>query len=159
MKIVLNNEIYYLSDDESSNGTSKDLATLKTVAFYNTMNNWNGNTWNINVPSNSWRIYDGETLPFFCWQINDCEGSLSVPGTETTKISVYPNPTTGELRIENGEWRIEGIEIYDVYGRKCHVSRVTRHENEIDISNLQPGIYFVKVITKQGEIVRKILKK
>ena len=29
-----------------------------------------------------------------------------------------PNPTTGELKIENGELKIENVEVFDVYGRK-----------------------------------------
>jgi len=51
--------------------------------------------------------------------------------TLSNQITVYPNPTTGELRIENGEWRtaapvgassaklINNVEIYDVYGRNA----------------------------------------
>ena len=42
----------------------------------------------------------------------------SVPENAKPEFSIYPNPTSGELRIENGEWRIENIEIFDVYGRK-----------------------------------------
>ena len=73
-------------------------------------------------------------------------------------ITVMPNPTTGELRIENGEWRIMEVEVFDVYGRNCNVSRVTCHENKINISHLQAGIYFVKIQTEIGEITKKIIK-
>ena len=34
------------------------------------------------------------------------------------KVTVYPNPTTGQLTIENGELRMENVEIYDIMGRK-----------------------------------------
>ena len=33
-------------------------------------------------------------------------------------IKVYPNPTTGELRIDNGQLTIENVEVFDIYGRK-----------------------------------------
>jgi hypothetical protein len=76
-------------------------------------------------------------------------------------ISVYPNPTTGELRITNYELRITDIEVFDIYGRKQrHVSRVTRHDCHeiIDISGLSAGIYFVKIKTDAGEVVKKVVK-
>ena len=34
------------------------------------------------------------------------------------KIGIYPNPTTGELRIESGVLRVEVIEIFDISGKK-----------------------------------------
>ena len=73
-------------------------------------------------------------------------------------ISLVPNPTTGKLRIENGELKIENVEVFDIYGRnQSNVSRVTRNEI-IDISDLSAGIYFVKITTEAGEITRKIIK-
>ena len=74
-------------------------------------------------------------------------------------ISIFPNPTTGELRIENGELRIRSVEVFDVYGRKLQ-SKIVNLKSEIvlDISHLNSGIYFVKISTEQGEIVKKIIK-
>jgi len=53
-------------------------------------------------------------------------------------IKIYPNPTTGELRIENYELRIDGV--------------------VLDISHLLAGVYFVKIQTETGEVVRKVVK-
>jgi len=78
-------------------------------------------------------------------------------------INIYPNPTTGVLRIElrqaqlpNGELRINDIEIFDIVGRRQKAEG--RKQNEIDISCLQSGIYFVKVLTEKGVITKKIVK-
>jgi len=79
---------------------------------------------------------------------------------ELSDIKVYPNPTTGELRIMSDELPIGDIEVFDVYGRKLsynHIITSSSHQR-IDISNLNPGIYFVKVVTEQGEIVKKVVK-
>jgi len=65
------------------------------------------------------------------------------------------------LRIENGELRIENIEIFDVYGRKLYLStRPLVHSStvNIDISHLQNGVYFVKITTEKGIVVEKIIK-
>jgi len=79
-------------------------------------------------------------------------------------VLVYPNPTTGELRMENGEWN-KGInslvvEIYDIYGRNLlpRTSYLAPHTS-LDITDLATGIYFLKIYTEQGIITKKIMKK
>jgi hypothetical protein len=91
------------------------------------------------------------------------------------KIEVYPNPTTGELRITNSELLIAEIEIFDVFGRKVG-AKFLSNEMEggrprslsaveaqpdgvvVNISYLCTGIYFVKVKTEAGEVIKKITK-
>ena len=74
-------------------------------------------------------------------------------------ISIFPNPTTGEVRIESGELRIMRVDIFDVYGRELlsHASSMPP-ETTVDISHFSSGVYFVKVTTEAGEVVRKVLK-
>jgi len=75
-------------------------------------------------------------------------------------LQIYPNPTTGELTIDNGQLTIKGIEIYDVSGRKLY-------EQEVNLTLLRSyaltvfpaGVYFVRIQTEAGEVVRKVLKK
>jgi hypothetical protein len=82
---------------------------------------------------------------------------LGIAENEALHISVYPNPTTGELHVTCHGSHVTDIEVFDMYGKKQnHVSCVTRHE--IDISHLQSGIYFVKIFTEKGEIIKKIVK-
>jgi len=91
----------------------------------------------------------------------------------TEKINIYPNPTTGELKIENGNGKdarscvstIKNIEVFDIYGRKLNLSTCplvhsfTRSlTTTIDISHLQSGIYFVKITTETGVVVKKVVK-
>ena len=77
--------------------------------------------------------------------------------TTIPKIMISPNPTMGELRIESGELRIENVVIYDVFGKIQKIEN-WKTENRIDISHLSTGIYFVKISTESGEVVRKVLK-
>jgi len=71
-------------------------------------------------------------------------------------ITVYPNPAKDELRIENGELRIENVEIFDIYGRKILHSPLSILHS-IDVSGLTNGIYFVKIATERGIITKKIV--
>jgi len=83
-------------------------------------------------------------------------GIESIDGKE---IKVYPNPTTGELTIENGPLTITGLEIFDVNGKKQFSIFNSQFSIEkVDISHLPAGVYLVKLFTEQGEIVKKIVK-
>ena len=102
---------------------------------------------------------------------NTAEASKS----ETTGIkeimqnlwTLFPNPTCGELRIDasagsatNGEWRMENVEIFDVYGRKISSHHlITSSSNHlINISHLPAGVYFLKIQTNNGVVVRNVVK-
>jgi hypothetical protein len=78
---------------------------------------------------------------------------------EYIDILVYPNPTTGELRITNYELEIKNVEIFDVYGKKQFLSTCSPvHSSTINISHLPSGIYFVKIVTENQIITKKIMK-
>ncbi|MCL2290300.1 MAG: T9SS type A sorting domain-containing protein [Bacteroidetes bacterium] len=76
----------------------------------------------------------------------------------TSAIKIYPNPTSGELKVVSSELKVENIEIYDAFGKKVGVTRAIAPETAIDISHLSAGVYFVKVITDAGEVVQKVVK-
>lgn len=84
-------------------------------------------------------------------------------------FSVYPNPVTSELRIENAELKIEGIEIYNVMGEELNSSvvssqwsvaqqlSVNNYQVTLDVSRLIPGIYLLKVKTPEKSFAKKII--
>ena len=90
------------------------------------------------------------------------EDGVGISENEISGIRIYPNPTTGELRIEIADQaRNDGsdVRIFDIYGRalQSHTSLMSP-ETTIDISYLPSSIYFVKIRTESGEVVRKVVK-
>jgi len=80
-------------------------------------------------------------------------------------LRVYPNPTTGVLNliqesINNEQLTINNVEIFDIYGRKHHISYLTSHisNHQINISHLPAGLYFVRITTETGVVMQKIVK-
>jgi len=72
-------------------------------------------------------------------------------------FSIYPNPTTSEVTINNEQLTINNVEIFDIYGRKHHL--ITSSSNHlINIAHLPAGIYFLKIYTEAGEVIKKIIK-
>ena len=73
-------------------------------------------------------------------------------------VKIYPNPTKGELKIDNGELRIDKVEICDLTGRIVLLSSFGETGGGFDVSNLPSGIYIVKMYSEQGVIVRRLVK-
>jgi len=102
--------------------------------------------------------------PFYCHQFE--VSYLKIYSTVVLdlpiqgEILLYPNPTTGQLIIENGELIMENVEIFNVMGQKQKtiVNYQLSIVNSIDISHLSAGIYFVKIQTEKGEIIKKVIK-
>jgi len=86
---------------------------------------------------------------------------------ESQNITVYPNPTSGELRIESVDIRVESVDIFDIYGRKVATKFPSKNLEGwqpkadgvvFDISNLSAGIYFIKITTENGIVTKKVVK-
>ena len=71
---------------------------------------------------------------------------------------IYPNPVNDKLYIET-ETEVKEVVVYDIFGRRQELSAVSHQLSAIDVSNLNSGIYFVKVVTSEGEIVKRFVKK
>ena len=77
--------------------------------------------------------------------------------SHNTNINIYPNPTNDKLYIE-AETEIEDVIVYDIYGRRQQLSAISHQPSVIDVSKLKSGIYFVKINTNEGNIVKRIIK-
>lgn len=74
-----------------------------------------------------------------------------------TKLSVYPNPATDVLNISlsNGT-AIETVNIYNISGKLVNNTKL--NGNQIDISQLNSGVYMVEVLTANGSFKTKFVK-
>ena len=75
-------------------------------------------------------------------------------------LSLFPNPATEELRIKNTELRIEKVEIYDAIGQSVLNlnPEAGREQVRVDVSGLNPGIYFLKIRDGQRVYSEKFIK-
>jgi len=67
-------------------------------------------------------------------------------------LNIYPNPATNNIQI-NTVYDIENIEIFDFTGKLVKNTMKTN----IDISNLEKGIYIVKVRTNNNKESQKLI--
>lgn len=81
--------------------------------------------------------------------------NFSITKNTLDSFSVYPNPTTGILQI-NSEIPIKKIEVINSLGQYIF----STDQNQIDISKLSNGIYFLKITGQNGNSeTKKIVKK
>jgi hypothetical protein len=108
------------------------------------------NAYKINYP---WYLYK-------ILAIGDNEEEPEEPGESieelSSSINVYPNPVNNIIYIET-EFKVEEVIVNDVYGRRQDTESPSHQA--IDVSNLTSGVYFMKVATSEGEVVKRILKK
>jgi hypothetical protein len=85
------------------------------------------------------------------------------------ELIVYPNPTQGELIVNSYELIVKSVEVYDVFGRKQKAEcKMQNAENSygltvlqssgLDISYLPTGIYFLRITTETGVVMKKVIK-
>lgn len=80
-------------------------------------------------------------------------GTTGVEEVELNTINIYPNPANNMINVEGQD--IQMVQILDINGRIA----MTTSQSRIDISNLNAGVYMVRVITADGITVRKVVKK
>lgn len=73
-------------------------------------------------------------------------------------IVVYPNPTTDFLNIENGTtFDIQEVSLQAINGQILKV--YSHNPSQINLSDLQTGIYFLKLKVNNQTITKKVIKK
>lgn len=73
---------------------------------------------------------------------------------ETAAPKVFPNPAIEYINIKDDYNRVALIEIYNVVGRKMSDFSVNHAGAKYDVSNLPKGMYMVRMLDANGNIVR-----
>ncbi len=81
---------------------------------------------------------------------------LGVDENELNNFTIYPNPSSDFLVIsETG--LIQKIQVFDLLGKK--INSFTEDFEQLDISNLRNGLYFLKIYSENEIYLEKFIKK
>lgn len=80
--------------------------------------------------------------------------------TEGPAVMIYPNPNSvGNWQLVVGSELIGSeLDVYDDEGRLIFQSEIRNQKSEIAISGLPNGVYFLRISSMQGRVVRKLVK-
>lgn len=88
----------------------------------------------------------------------DC--SLSVTDNSTMfNWSAFPNPTNGHLTVESSKFPIKHIEVFDLSGRLLKKVTVNSLQANLQLEELRPSVYFLKVHTAMSSSLKRIILK
>lgn len=108
-------------------------------------------------------VHTGRTEPsytFFEVQQNHTITALfgpnvSISDVEANQLTVYPNPTNGKLRIDNGALKIKHIQVLDIIGKLIHeFDNIDAMEVTLDFSSFSNGTYFINVDGKTVKVIK-----
>ena len=134
---------YYFSNGSNVYGISLETGLLTSTTA---INNEEGSV--INMMTNYYNCLGAvATRP---------NSTLTLPQDSIeTKVSLYPNPTSSMLMISSS-LPIDSVEIIDLQGKTVKMSQVSA--NQIDVQDLQAGIYVLKLISGNEVENRKFVK-
>lgn len=81
--------------------------------------------------------------------------TLGTQGFKTSMVSIYPNPVTDIATIESYDFGVKSVSVTNTLGQTVF----TGTTDKIDMSQLQTGVYMVKVeFDNNQSVVKKIMK-
>ena len=104
-------------------------------------------SWSINASNN----------PFFFSE--NC--TLAIKEFNASTVSVFPNPTAGQLEINSEINLISKIEMYSISGKRIiTIDDFSTKQSTISLQELESGMYLLKVYDNQNNsITKRIIKK
>ena len=90
-----------------------------------------------------------------------CQGKFEESIFYNNEMAAFPNPiSNNELNINLGELQDEKatVEIFSILGKRVYNTETTSNTLKIDTSELDKGVYLLKVVTKTNSKSFKIIK-
>ena len=84
--------------------------------------------------------------------------SLSIEESNTSEIKLFPIPTTEILNIESS-LPIEEVMVYNLLGEVNISAYMNKNEISLDVTSLEPGIYFLRLSLTSSQEIIKFIKK
>jgi hypothetical protein len=82
---------------------------------------------------------------------------LNMNDFDFSQITIYPNPIESNFTLKSDKLNISRIQIINSLGQ--NVKTIQNEFGNIDVSNLNSGVYILKIDTEFGILQRKIIKR
>ena len=158
----------YLTDklvENINTATIKDSGT-NTITFTNTIALKSGVRYYIDMDESTFLDYSDNPFAGIIgkdiWNFTVSVTAVKSLEDQQAELNIYPNPASGMVMMENlpDQAKQSMVEILDVTGRKVDGFQLSSHQTNYEYSStgLKSGIYFIRVSTPAGNIIRKLVK-
>ncbi len=141
------------------------LNSNQANATYQWLDCSNGNT---PIPGETDQIFAATTNGDYAVEVTfqTCVGtsecitvnSVGIEDVANTFATVFPNPVSDLLTITLSDLDNAQFELMDVQGKIVISSTTIANGEQVDVSNLESGIYFVRLISDNNRMVKRIVK-
>jgi hypothetical protein len=76
-------------------------------------------------------------------------------GFGLNQVLIYPNPTSGIIKVESEQLNILQISVFDLQGRFILEAK----GNELNLETLSAGSYILKIESDAGFVLKRVIKK
>ena len=83
--------------------------------------------------------------------------SLSIDKNNLLNVNLYPNPAKGVVNFSSASNEVLDVAVYDMLGKQ--VLRANAVQSQLNISSLNPGMYFVNMTQGSNVSTKKLLVK
>ncbi|WP_066224749.1 T9SS type A sorting domain-containing protein [Formosa haliotis] len=136
--VVTGMDITNDNPDWTTNTFSFTATTTEVVIYVRSLNS---------VDTNTEVFYDNISL-----QLDD---TASVDDVFASSVKVYPNPSSDFINIESKNLRVSSVEMYNILGSR--VLSTSDFNGSLDVSNVSPGVYILKVNAGSASVNKRVV--
>lgn len=138
--------------------TTSNLNSWETLTFdYSTISTTNTYSKIVLIFDNGTAGDGSANFTFYIDDIVLDSRTLSTKDLAFANVSLYPNPTQGQLNISASE-TIEKASVYNILGKELKNVTINKTSGNIDVSDLNSGVYFVKYTINNAVGTAKFIK-
>lgn len=135
------------------NTTTNGTASLTgTVAYIGTSTSFT----DVYSSGNYYKIYAVDKAFNYSSELVVSDATLGLIKNEVLDFKIYPNPASDFITIESNNLKVSAIAIYDILGKQV-LSQKELTDNQLDVSNLKNGIYFLNISANGNSITKKVI--
>ncbi len=100
------------------------------------------------------KCFQDSTFPLYNPHTQDCEHLLKTIGIdepEAEPVSIFPNPTSGDIFIYDKIKREKIADVYSYQGVLIQRFYLSKEDSRINLSEFPAGVYFILVNCNQGQ--------
>lgn len=88
-------------------------------------------------------------------QQNDAQKDNQIEG-----LQIYPNPVTNKQVVVSTESKTaKQIELFDLLGKKVFTTQSESERTVLQLDDLKPGVYLIRITEKKQTVTRKLVLK
>ena len=153
LTVFANPDVVIEGDNEISSGESVTLTASGADTYL----------WSTGETSASITVSPTETTTYsVVGTTNGCEGNaeftvnvtVGIDENISTEITIYPNPTNGNLNINAAA--MKQISITNTIGQTIYSQDVASDNVIIDMAQFHAGIYMIRIATENGTTVKRV---